>query len=254
MRKLPVIALLRTSLSLTFGNLGPALRLSWAWLAILIAMTIAIAWIFDNVLEKPGELPDPAPILLTMLAFLAVVIVAVASIGVAWHRFVLLDEVPVAMYQLGADRTVRRYAGNMTLLFVGFVLAFSVPFAILMAIWETAIIFLLPGILVVSPFIYRLMLKLPAIALERTDFSFGDAWAATSGNYWQIMGLVTVYTIVALALNLLFTFVSGTALLAGVFGTLLGSAAGAAVQWLGLIFGISVLTMMYGFFVEERPL
>jgi len=108
------------------------------------------------------------------------------------------------------------------------VLAFSVPFAVLMAIWETAIIFLLPGILVVSPFIYRLMLKLPAIALERTDFLFGDAWAATSGNYWQIMGLVTVYTIVALALNLLFTFVSGTALLAGVFGTLLGSAAGAA--------------------------
>lgn len=99
---------------------------------------------------------------------------------------------------------------------------------------------------------YRLMVKLPAIALERTDFTFRDAWAATRDNYWRILGLVISYMLVALTINLVVSTSFSLIFYGGAIGVVLAAIVSAFLNWVGIIFGISLLTTLYGFFVENR--
>ena len=251
MRRLPVTAALKHTLSLTFRHLGPALRISWAWLVVLAAATAVFIGV-TNDMSQPGQVPDLAPLLLAILLVTVVIVAAMASIAVAWHRYILLEEGGDVAYNLRADGTVWRYAGNVFGLGLGFVLAVSLPSALLTAMSEYMLYLIVPAIVLLTPILYRFMVKLPAIALERKDFTFKDALAATDGNYWQLLGLIVLYTILAVILNVVITVISGVALLGGLIGAIFTAIAGVVLQWLGLIFGISLLTTLYGYFVEGR--
>ncbi|MGI9462781.1 MAG: hypothetical protein ACR2OM_02515 [Aestuariivirgaceae bacterium] len=253
MRKLPVIDALEHTLSLTFRNLGPALRISWAWILVLVGTT-ALLMSSTGDMSETDPVPDLGSLLLTVLIFVLVMGVATASIGVAWHRYILLDEGGGVTYNLRADWTVWRYAGNVLAIIFGFVLVAFLPLMLLAAISEYFYLLIFPVIILLSPLVYRFMVKLPAIALERTDFTFKDALAATRGSYWQLLGLIVLYTILALILNAIMTAISSVVVLGGVVGGTLAAVAGGIIQWLGMIFGISLLTTMYGFFVEQRSL
>jgi hypothetical protein len=94
--------------------------------------------------------------------------------------------------------------------------------------------------------------KLPSVARGRTDFNVRDAWRATDGNFWQILGLVLLFfiwlLIVGLAM-LLVTYLFGQL---GTLGLSISLAIQVAVNWVATILGVTLLTSLYGFFVEGR--
>ena len=102
-------------------------------------------------------------------------------------------------------------------------------------------------------YIMRMSVALPAIALDRKDFGIQAALQVTQGNNLQFAGL--------LALNGLILFATFLAL--GIVLSIVGSASLTAAKILALVlsvpvnlflslFSVSLLSSLYGFFVEKR--
>lgn len=151
MRKLPVFAALSHTISLTFRHLGPAFRVSWAWIVVLIVAAIMFVWVTDSIWSQPSEVPDPPSLTPIIMIFMVAMIAAMSSIAVAWHRYILMDEGGKAAYNLRADRTVWRYAGHLILIGLGFMLVFALPFGLLMAMSEMMFFVALPAIVLMAP-------------------------------------------------------------------------------------------------------
>jgi hypothetical protein len=268
MRTLPVGQTVRHIFSSTFNNLGFALRAQWPWMVIVacvFAFTGAVAPEFFDQDTKQLETffeihPERAGMFfLAMLLCVIVGMLAFSSCAVAWHRYVLLDEVPKGLAKLRVDGTVWRYLGNLILISL-ILLLVIIPLALMSAIlFElgtvfSIIVFLAYSIVVVMPILYRLSIKLPAIALGRHDFKMRDALSATSDNWWQIIGVGLVVSILS--------WVSGVVLklFSKFFVAVLGDVAAfwpdlvaqTGINWVITIMGITLLTSLYGFFVEKR--
>jgi len=254
MKKLPVFAAIRHTLSLTFNNLGPAFRITWAWVIVFVVTITLFVWATAGL----GRASDPAanlfPVMMFGTVFLLAAVAAMASIAVAWHRYILLDEGGDVGFNLRIDATVWRYAGNAILVAVGMMVVFGLPMVVLLQLSPYMLVLAFPAMFLVAPFMYRLMIKLPAIALENRDFSFSAALAVSRDNHWPLVGLVVMYFLVAFAINLFVGVVTFVGLIFGPFAVVIQVIATALAEWFGIIFGISLLTTLYGFFVEDRPL
>jgi hypothetical protein len=124
------------------------------------------------------------------------------------------------------------------------------------ALGESSPFVIVPGVFALYAYAmvsaYRLAVKLPSVALGRNDFFMGDAWRATDGNFWQILGLVLLFFICLLLIGLVMLLL---AYLFGQLGTLGLSvliAIQVAVNWVATILGVTLLTSLYGFFAEGR--
>jgi hypothetical protein len=86
-----------------------------------------------------------------------------------------------------------------------------------------------------------------------TQRYLADAMKASEGNFWQVMGVfllsALIIFVVALALFILAALLS---YLPQVIAIAIGLAAGAAVNLFVILFSVSLLTSLYGFFVERR--
>ncbi len=273
MRQLPVISAFTFAVRSVLDHAGVAFRISWAWFAIIgLANVVVTLWQFrylgDIVLDEPrGFERLPAGIQFASFLVGILSLVGFASIAVAWHRFVLLDEVPQASAYLRLDGTVWRYVGN-TILITLILIAAAIVIALVAGLLAAAagnaafsgkrgiILALMVLFLVVYAGIAwaRLSIKLPSVAIERTDFSFRDAWTASQGNSLRLFGLyllffgcILVTIIVSLVLFGLFAFL-------GPIGIALAVALQVVVQWVATIVGVGLITTLYGFFAEGRPL
>ena len=268
MRILPVGAAVRHMLSSTLNNLGFAWRAQWPWMVIAAAVLIGLGALFPDAfggdpkgLEKSlqGNPGQAGIFLLLFLATLLVVALAFSSCAVAWHRYVLLDEVPKGLARLRVDGTVWRYLGNLLLIAL-IVVVPTIPLALfvvpLMAANTSLGIFaaLAYSSLVLVPIIYRLSIKLPAVALGRSDFKLRDAWASAAGNWWQLAAVGFLVSAISWATGLALKAVSLVlaAVASGTAGFLLDVLLQVGVNWVVTILGITLLTSLYGFFVEKR--
>ncbi len=112
---------------------------------------------------------------------------------------------------------------------------------------------LVTAFLVLSAIMYRLAIKLPAVATGRRDFTFGNALNASIFNFKYIMAFALLLTLsIAVPQFLIAKLSVSLTDLLGVSGTILGSVLSMSFQWLSLIVGVSALTSLYGFFVEKR--
>jgi len=96
---------------------------------------------------------------------------------------------------------------------------------------------------------YRLSAILPAAALGQ-KITLQAAWEATAGASGQIIVLAFVSALAAFAIDLpalLFTYLGGAG---GVLADLWFLATG----WLKVMVGVSILTTLYGHFIEKRAL
>ncbi len=263
MRQLPVTGALGHAFKSTFNNAAFAVHISWPWMAILLPFNVgANLYLILNGLADP-EKADPRT-LVVMLPLLVGSFVAYASIAVNWHRYVLLDEVPQGWDRLRLDGLMWRYIGNGLL--IGLMLAAGaiaagvvVTFAsyILGAmVGEVLALVIVPALIAVYAYVlvaaYRLSVKLPAVALGRTDFGLGNAWAATEDNFWQLLGLVILFIGCVFIAGLgvfLFSLLFGAL---GTFGLALALAIQVLANWVATILGVTLLTSLYGFFVEGR--
>jgi hypothetical protein len=262
MRKLPVFKALGHAIRSTTDNIGFAFHISWPWMLMLLPITIAgNIYLTLNAAQNPNEF-DPKSLFLILLMTIPAVI-AYSSIAVNWHRYILLDEVAEGWSRLRIDGLMWRYIGNAVGIFLlmfifGLVVGFigGAALALFGVTGQTKLIVAAIGYLILFAYVivwsYRLSLKLPSIAIGRKNFTLRDAWKATDRNFWRILGIVLLFflclVLVALAMFLL-TYLFGQM---GTLGLSVLLAIQVAVNWVATILGVTLLTSLYGFFVEGR--
>jgi len=268
MRKLPVFGALGHAIRSTTDNIGFAFHISWPWVIILLPFNVATnLYMVLNGLETGGE-PDPAQIgtyFAVATPLILASIVSYSSIAVNWHRYVLLDEIAQGWQRLRIDSLTWRYIGNFILVALVLV-ACSIPVGLAIGLVsllanavlgeELLVVFLVPafGVLYAFAFVaaYRLLVKMPAVALGRRDFSMGDAWRATRGNSWRMLGLLILFLLCLVLIGVLMFAVTYAFGLLGMVGLSLAVAIQVMVNWVATILGVTLLTSLYGFFVEGR--
>ncbi len=264
MRKLPVFGVLSHALRSVLNNIRFAWHVSWPWLAILLPLGLAADFTLPHI---DPEATDPAAIArngqagLGYLALGALSMLVFSSIAVSWHRYILMDEIPLCMARLRLDRVVWRYFGN-TLLVILIVTVASIPLVALVSLTTVMIglgtaaaggLTMAAAGLFAIPLSYRLMVKLPAIAIGNNGFTMREALARTTGNALQLCMAGVIVIIAALLIG---TLLGGLAALlsasSGGGGAMVASVVQQLVSWLVTIFTVTFLTSLYGFFVEER--
>ncbi len=252
MNKLPPVQTIKHALKavIQFRNAGTRIALSW----ILI---LTGARIFDhyfsgavNSTGGPAGTTTFQPAEVIIAAFSVVIF---SSIAVNWHRYILLDEVTPPEKILRLDRLVWSYAGRTLLI----MLVTLVP----VIIFSTAVLAVLPGLrvallvplIIAGIYIMRLSVALPAIALERRDFGITAALQVTQGNNLQfaaLLGLNALIFFATLLLTLIVLSVAGS--FSGVAATILAIALSVPISLFLSLFSVSLLSSLYGFFVEKR--
>jgi hypothetical protein len=272
MRQLPVLAAVRHVWTTVFSNAGAAFRLSWPWLLILGAAGAVLAY---NIPAVPGpEISRQAAGALAWLIPLIAILnlVAMSSIAVNWHRYVLLDQMPKGLEILRIDGLVGRYIGNVFLMsltvLIPFVIVFFVSMPVLRACclpfpvgtasfsWPRATIgvaFIVLLFIIGNAVVYRLGVKLPAVALGSRDYKFVNALLGTRGNFLRITAFTFLLILsIAIPQQLIFWLAGPLVNALGMIGSIQIFIANIVFQWLALIVGISALTSLYGYFAEKR--
>lgn len=241
-------AILVHSVRQVFGNLQAALRIS----GVLFA-AIAVIGVLGGPMDQVG-----APSDLGLVLVLAIVSVVISLwIAVAWHRYVLLREGGNTALPAFRGDAIGRYFVNGLLvalimipiavvLGIAAAMVFSASFAPGASAGQSLGALMAIGLIVYVPMMvifYRLAAILPAAALGQ-PLPLGAAWAATRGET------------VAMLVLALFTVVSGgvVALLSAALPSILGLAVGILGQWALTMIGASILTTIYGHYIEKRDL
>lgn len=249
MRTLPPLKAISHALKSVIAYRMAGIRIGALWILILFLLDGAELLLLGGDAAGAGNGASAAAQFLTAITGLF----AFCSIAVSWHRFILRDELPAAANALRLDMPVLRYLGNSLLA----LMAGAVPLALLAAIVaflpQAAVTVLLPAALAAGAFITMLSLKLPAVALGRTDFSFSDALKSADGNFWQIAAVFLLNALVIFLPALAFTtLVLLLRQASPAIATATGLILSIPLNLFFTLFSISVLTSLYGFFVEKR--
>lgn len=216
------------------------------WLPVIIVVSI-----LEYLVGTPDEDPTGlGPAELMQIASTIVAIAAVSAMSVNWHRFILRDEAPHGMR---LDGLTLRYAGNTILtmlpmllpvMLMVFGIVFFPPLTMLAGI---------PALLVVGAAVTRLSIKLPAVALGERGFTFRDAWAASAGNFWPCLGVFVLNAIILLVFFFVLSVASSLLnLLSPAFAMVFLVVAAGVLQLVYSLLNASILTSLYGYFVERR--
>lgn len=260
MKKLPIGQAFSHALKSTLSNLPFAFHVSWPWIAIMLPLQAITAFYivsnFPNIDPKSTKPEVVWQLLAANLPATLMSLLSSSSIAVSWHRYIFLDEVPQGWQRLRLDGTVLRYFGNIILLSLIIAAISFVPaivITLLSAVVPPAIVLFLPLVLICIAYSVRYSVKMPAIALGRRDFGFNDALQATRGSTWQVLGFLLLVFAVALGLALAAALITYPfSQMANDFGFLVVLAIQFAVNWVTTIFSVTMLTSLYGFFVEDR--
>jgi hypothetical protein len=215
--KLPMWQTVKQAYAAFFGNFGTLLKIALPWVVLAGALTylslsMMIPW-QTAAMEamKAHQPPPPQPVQLiavNLLHILATVVTG-AIVAVAWHRLLLLKELPRPILNPGRIE-VWRYVGAgiaMTLLMVIPFLLFLAPALIFFRPELTdpsgvplahpvppsaafVALFLVGWLATMTSFVYlsRLMLALPARAIGDNGLRFRSILERTKGNSWRIIG------------------------------------------------------------------
>lgn len=246
----------RHSVRQVVGNLPGALRVSLVPVAIQVAVMLALAGVAGPTggLLEPAA-PDAGFVLGTILA-LVVVVATALWIAVAWHRYVLLSEEPKGFVPaFHGDRIaaylLRSLAYLVVLVVVAVVLSFvQSAIANALSVSSVSAFMILMLVIVLMPTLtvgLRLSSGLPGAAIGATgDFTAG--WRATTGATGDIAGLAVILVLAQTALQLVGFALSSADL------SILSFAWEVVTSWLVTMVGVSVLTTLYGHYVEGRTL
>ncbi|WP_121061209.1 hypothetical protein [Chachezhania antarctica] len=243
------------ALGMVFRNIGPALRLSIVPFIGAVALGAAILMLFLVPLTGASYPPVPVTGATTIgyLLFLTVLIVAGLWVAVGWHRFVLMEEQPAGILPRWHGSCMASYLGRG--LALGFLLIL-LPLFLFLVLLSTGFHVMVQGggLLLAALTIlgtlacfcafYRLCPTLPAAAVGR-KMTFGEAWEATQSAGFGPVFLTVTVGILSFLLNLPGAIMGDT-----VLGLILQLVAG----WLMFMINLSIMTTIYGYFVEERDL
>lgn len=222
-----------------------ALRIGLFWIPVLFVL---------GLVRLGASEPDPETMrldgaALVQLASTVVSLIAFSSMAVSWHRYILRDERGPSSR---VDLPVLRYAGNSLLI----VLMVGIPVlatAVIATVVPIVSILLIPMALAAGTAITAFSVKLPAVALGRTDFGFKDTLTVCKDNLWPLLGVFLLQA--AIVLGAVFVIVLLASALASL-NPMLGKLALLVIDPVATLFislfNASIFTSLYGFFVERR--
>ena len=253
------IQILMHSIRQVFGNMGAALRISGLLFIVQVGVFLALGI---------GIFGSQAELQAMMMAgtfpwgrfALAMIVSAVAGlwIAVAWHRYVLLEEHPGAVLpHLHTDRMLGYIGRGLLIAIVLFVIAMLVGLVVGLVVMpfigspsspNIVVLLIIPIVVnaIILLIFYRLSPILPATALGR-DMSFSDAWDSTRGA----SGTFIVLGVITAAVSLGTSYI-GERMLGGM--PILHMAFQFVIAWVYVMVGVSILTTIFGHYVEKRPL
>lgn len=246
------------SLRQVFGNLGGALKVSGVLMLVQFAVLLIVGRSMPaddagmRQLMMHGQMPWGRMLLVSLVSsFLWLWIV------VGWHRFILLNERPRLVPSLRFDRMLSYFGKSLLiglmLLPPGLILGF-VGGGIAAGMFRSGAN-VIPTVIVMGLVVYiplatvgmRLGTMLPGAALEPGVPVF-RGWEATRGATVTILGVVVLSGIFAVALDLVGSRIfDNPASLPAMILELVK-------QWIVAMIGASILTTLYGHFIEGRPL
>ncbi len=244
------------SLRMVFGNIGAALRVSLVPYLVQVAVSL---YTFQKIgpairmmqTGQPVQLPPGFWSLWGLL--LAVTVVTGLWIAVAWHRYVLVEEEPGALLPKFHSAEMVRYFWVSLLIALIMIMvgaAVMLVMMILMSVLGPSPFMALIGFLVtIIPLVYifyRLSPALPAAAIGR-KMSLADAWSATAPAGSAIF---TIAILGALA-GIIFEIPS---MIDSNPGSIINLVYSHVTGWIVMMIGISVLTTIYGVYVEGREI
>lgn len=247
------------SVKQVFGNFGAAIRISGLLYLVQITVTLVLGVNLEAVdpqvmaqMVESGNFP-----FVQLLIVLLIMVITSLWIAVAWHRYVLLGEEPGSIVPAFRRDRIAGYLGYSILIaiivvVVGTVLglvAGLVVAPIVMGGGANLIGFVIVGLIVYLPLLvigYRLSVALPASALG-APLGIGGAWEQTRGTTGTllVLGLVTLIAAFILSAPAVYLF-GPTSAAAQVWNVL--------TQWVFVMVGVSILTTLYGHYVEKRAL
>ena len=242
-------------------DIGGALRISLVPYAILVAASLWFASSFgvlgiEEAMISGNDLPAiPDGYLSGILVVSLVQIVVSLWIAVAWHRRVLLRESVGGVVPPIHGRQMLAYLGRSILLglIIGVVtVMISVALAPFLPGAAAALIVIFSTIIV-----YRLGLILPAGAIDR-PIGLVESWGATKGQSLTVV-LLALLTFAASMLLQVPTLLDAAMTGGPVEGAVAGPGPisivyNLVIGWMLLLLGVSILSVLYGHFVERRPL
>jgi len=247
------------SLGMIFNNLGAALKISLVLYLINSGVGIYFGSKYGDVLNgmQSGYL-FLAPQGFWGAWFVTMLIGAITSlwIAVSWHRYILLEENPGTMLPpFNLDR-ILAYFGVSIL--IGLIIAFvviivgmiaGVILAGLAGLQDGPVLQLLLQIMVMGPVIYvfyRISLSLPAAALGK-PVGIGESLTLTKPASGAIVQLMVIGLIAAGVLKMPSYFHPDPFSILNLVYT-------HVVGWFIMMGSVSILTTLYGVYVENREL
>jgi hypothetical protein len=268
-RQFSAVAAFRHGVRSVIENIPAAFAMSWPW---LLVGGLLSAYPYYIILQS-GGLNDPevsqfAPprVIFSALFLIAIFTIIFTSIAVNWHRYILLDDWPKGAARVRFDGKVFRYLGNLILITLMAGLVVSIVLMLAAGTFRSALAEAgqvesmivgeaIAGVLAffAGGLFFRLALKLPAVALGRTDYKITNSARDTSGNFGQLAAL----SFLSWLLNTVMQYLGlGLVWASGAVGSNIALALSIAitffVTWLLGLLGITLLSSLYGFFVENR--
>jgi len=248
------------AIRLVVDHLGAALRVGGLLYLVQFGTVMGITLLTAGRITSMRDFDSGLLFYLIVLAI--VVIVANIWIAVAWHRYVLLDEMPGAVIPRFNGERMLAYFGRsllVGLIAIGLILVASIVVGLVAtpllgagrssapAILLTEFVVFLVVYVPLAIVLYRLALVLPAAAVGK-PIRLGEAWAATSGASGTIVGLAILSVLCAWLLDLPAMFLANGPLL------WVGIVWQTVVGWIEVMVGVSILTTLYGYYVERRAI
>lgn len=246
MRKLSPIKAITHALNAVWSFRSVAWRIVAPWLPVIIALSV-----IEYLSGPPQE--DAAGFGMgefMQFASTAVALIIVSAMSVNWHRFILRDEPPHGMR---LDGLMLRYAGMTILTMLPMLLPVLVMVFAIVFFPPLATVVGLPLLLATGALVTRLSIRLPAVALGERNFTFRDAWAASEGNFWSCLGVFLLNALILLAFLFVLSTVSSVLnAISPAFSMLVLVVAAGVLQLFYSLLNASILTSLYGYFVERR--
>jgi hypothetical protein len=251
-----------------FGNMAEALRVSGLLYVVQFAISVTLGLSAVKVLSAAGSDQTAAMGAMQTLfgpALIVAVVVIVFDlwIAVAWHRYVLLNEPGRGLLPALRAGRMAGYFGKGFLMVAILVLPALVvgqiganladALAPVAKGTEPGLMHVALSVLgqvaaqtIFGGLAFRLATVLAGVALAPGQGLF-DGWAATAGETRALEGLAFLCAVCLAASDLFHTYVLPDSLTVQL-------AFGFFEQWAITMVGISILTTLYGHYIEKRPL
>jgi hypothetical protein len=201
--KLPLFRTIGQAYALWARNFSDLIRICWLWMLLMVPVLAIWDWwqaaqaaeIMQGI-HAGQPFVDPHPVVTWVSVLLSKVIMlpALASVAVAWHRLLLRQEHPAPGAYLRLDKIVAGYA--ILAFLIGLIITVPSGVTIVLpqimtgsgAIAAGVVQFLASAAVIAGFFIVpRLSLVLPGIALGRDDATLAAAWRVSKRNTWRMI-------------------------------------------------------------------